>query len=111
MIFILPFDKFWKYAVFVLFIGFIMFVGSCTRHDTIKNTVIANAQRVQCPLTIHLDTENRVVKYTAGCDFGEVEGTLDTFEYFTKLPDSISCYKVKYTGDTFTDCSLQAEKN
>jgi len=88
-------------AVFAI----IMFIGAQVRYVTIRDDVIGQAPRVECPIAVTLNEEERHVEYSASCPWGEMTGTLNAFTHFTSPSDVLSCYSADYLEQTFSGCS------
>lgn len=105
---IMPFSYFWKLCVVAFIFFLLMFIGADARYDDVTEKIKTTSSRVECPFTVDID--DRSVLYTANCPFGEVSGVLDTFDYFTEMPESLKCYSFEHTRDIFTGCDKITEQ-
>lgn len=107
---LLTFKGFLTSAFIIAIFTLIMLVGVDSRHDTITEDVIGQAERIACSVETTINSEKETVEYTALCPWGKETGVINTFTYFTSPPENMLCYKAQYANEMFTGCDTPEHK-
>lgn len=100
----LSFKEFLIACIVIAIFSFIMLAGANDRYTTITRDVIGVADRIECPISTNLNTDQHRVEYTASCPWGEMTGILNAFMYLVDSPTHMNCYDASYQGRTFRGC-------